>query len=285
MFPSRHIARHLVRSLTARPWGSLLTFLACTLAIVLLAMTVYVMDLARTATLVPASASTMMVYLKGKPSETLLSEIKQAIGGIRGVSKVVFVPRAEGLKRMRTWLGPDNPLVADLDAEVLPDAFAVSLQKEYLNQAEQIAGQLRGVPGVEDVRYNRGLMGRLAGSYQGIRTAGVLFAGMLTVTLAFIIFLSMRLNVLVRADELATLDLLGADGVFLYGPFLLEAVLIGTATGILGSLGARALIEYVRTHITFLADIVGAFTIGQAAIVMAFALVCSLSGTLLAIRR
>lgn len=285
MFPSRHIARHLLRSLTDRPWGSLLTFLACTLAIVLLALTVYVMDLARTATLVPASASTMMVYLKGKPSDALISEIKQAVGGIRGVSQAVFVPRSEGLERMRTWLGPDNPLVADLDADVLPDAFAVTLQKEYLNQAEQIAGQLRGVPGVEEVRYNRGLMGRLAGSYQGIRTTGVLFAGMLTVTLALIIFLSMRLNVLVRTDELATLDMLGADSVFLFGPFILEAVLIGTAAGILGSLAARALIEYVRTHITFLAGIMGAFTTGEAATVVGFALICSLSGTLLAIRR
>lgn len=285
MFPLRHIARHLIRSATTRPWGSLLTFLACTLAIVQLALTVYVMDLARTATLVPVSASTMMVYLKGKPSQTLLSEIKQAIRGVRGVTGVVFVPRAEGLQRMRKWLGPDNPLVADLDAEVLPDAFSVTLSKESLHQAEQIAGQLRGLPGVEDVRYNRGLMGRLAGSYQGIRTAGLLFAGLLTVTLALIIFLSMRLSVLARADELATLDLLGADGVFLYGPFLIEAVLIGTTGGILGSLCARVLVDYARTHITFLAGIMGAFTVREAATVVGFAFLCSLGGTLLAIRR
>lgn len=282
---SRYILRHLARSLSARPASTFLTFLACALAVTQLALTLHTVATVRTASLVPVSATTMMVYLKDKPDAAGRARLQQTIAALGGVARVEFIPCTQGLERMRAWLGPDNPLVADLDPEVLPDAFAVTLKTESVNQAAAIAARLTGLPGVEDVRYNRGLMGHLAGSYAHIRVVGLLFAGLLSLTFGTLIFLSLRLSISARTHEIQTLSLLGADRVFVYGPYVVEAVLIGLAGGVLGCIAAADLVDALRTQVTILQGILGPLTLKEAVAVTTGASLFSLGGAVMAIRR
>lgn len=281
----RYILRHLARSFSARPWDGLLTFLVCALAVTQLALILHVVATVRTASLVPVSATTMMVYLKDKPDAAGRASLQQAIAGMGEVAGVEFVPCTQGLERMRAWLGPDNPLVADLDPEVLPDAFAVTLKTESVNRAAAIAARLIGLPGVEAVRYNRGLMGHLAGSYAHIRAVGILLAGLLSLTLGAMIFLSLRLSVSTRTHEIQTLGILGADRVFVYGPYVMEAVLIGLASGVLGCTAAADLVDALRTQVTILQGVLGPLTLKEAAAVTAGATLFSLGGAVMALRR
>lgn len=285
MFPLRYIARHLWRSLALRPCGSFLTLLACALAITQLALTVYTLDLARTASFVPVSATSLMAYLKGRPSLASIANLQQDLGRMPGIKQVVFIPRREGLRRMQQWLGTDNPLVADLDADVLPDAFEVRLDRNHLNQAPALSALILKRAEIEDVRYNQGLMGLLAGSYSGIRTAGIIFAVLLTLSLGLLVFLSVRLSMEGRRPELETLTLLGADRIFLYTPYVVEALGLCMAGAVLGCLTAGSLIDALRTHIALFQGVLGVFTLGQAGVVIGASVGLSLAGVGLAIRR
>lgn len=285
MIHPRYLCKHLARSFLARPYGSLFTLLACTLAIAQLAITVYIVDLARQATLLPVSASSMIAYLKDKPPPSVLAGLKDSMRRMEGVSRVEFIPRRAGLERMKQWLGPDNPLVEDLDPEVLPDAFEILLKQEYLIMAPVIAGKIKGLPEIEDVRYNKGLMGRIASSYKGIRSGGILIAALITLSLGLIVFLSIRIKLLSRGQEIEILGILGADAAFLYAPYVVEALLLGITGGILGSLAARAAINAVLTHMTLLEGVIGALNMREMVVVIGFAALCSLAGALIAIKR
>jgi cell division transport system permease protein len=268
-----------------RPLSGFLTLLACILSGTLLALTVYVVDLARTATLVPVSASSMMVFIKGRPSAEAIERLGRDLASLPGIERIVFIPRAEGLKRMRQWLGSDNPLVADLEADLLPDAFEVRLDKRHLDGAQALAGRIRLLAQVEDVRYNQGLMGHLAGSYHGIRMAGVIFAAALSMCLGLIIFLTMRVSLEGRRHELEILSLLGADRLFLYSPHIVESLGLCIIGAVLGCLLAGYSVEALRTHISILGQVMGAFTLRQAGVVLGVCILLSLTGAGLALRR
>jgi len=285
VFPIPYIARHLRRALILRPLSGFLTLLACSLAGTLLALTVYGVDLARTATLVPVSASSMMVYIKGRPSAEAIERMRQDLSSLPGIERIIFIPRAEGLKRMRQWLGPDNPLVADLEADELPDALEVRLNPNHMDQAQTLAARIAYLPEIEDVRYNQGLMGHLAGSYQGIRTAGIILAGALILCLGLIVFLTVRVSLEGRRHEIEILTLLGADRLFLYTPHIVEALVLCIVGAVLGCLLAGYLVETLRVHISILEGVMGAFTLRQAAVVIVLCMLLSLTGVGLALRR
>jgi len=283
--PIPYIARHLRRSLTRHPWASFLTLLAFTLAGTLLALTVYAVDLTRTASLVPVSASSMMVYIKGRPSAEALDRLRKDMASLPGIERIVFVPRAEGLARMRQWLGADNPLVADLEPDALPDAFEVRLSPAHMDQAQALAARIGQIPGIEDVRYNQGLMGHLAGSYSGIRTAGIIFAGTVILCLGLIVFLTMRVSLEGRRQELEILELLGANRLFLHTPHIMEALGLCCMGVVLGCLLALYSVEALRAHISLLQGILGPFALWHAGVVLGVCVLLSLAGAILALRR
>ncbi len=285
MFPLGYIARHLRRALTMRPWSMLLTLLAFSLVGTLLALTLYAVDMARTAALVPVSARSMMAYVKGRPSKQAIERVRQDLARLPGIERVVFIPRTEGLARMKNWLGEDNPLVADLEADVLPDAFEVRLDRNHLDQARTLAVRIGHLPEIEDVRYNQGLMGHLAGSYHGIRTAGIVFAGALILCLGLIVFLATRVSLEGRRPELEVLALLGADRLFLYTPHIVEVLGLCIIGAVLGCLTAGYLVEALRAHVSLLQAAMGDFTVTQAAAVVGICMPLSLAGALLALRR
>jgi len=285
VFPIPYIARHLKRALTLRPLSVFLTLLACSLAGTLLALSVYAVDLARTASLVPVSASSMMVYIKGRPTTEAIERLRQDLASLPGIERIIFIPRAEGLKRMRHWLGADNPLVADLEADELPDAFEVRLDPNHMDQAQTLAVRIGHLAAIEDVRYNQGLMGHLAGSYRGIMTTGIIFAAGLILCLGLIVFLTVRVSLEGRRDEIEILTLLGADRLFLYTPHVMEALGLCIAGAVLGCLLAGYLVEALRAHISILQGVMGAFNLWQAAVVIVLCMLLSLTGVGLALRR
>jgi len=283
--PIPYIARYLRRSLIMRPWAILMTLLAFSLVGTLLALTVYVVDLARTASLMPVSAGSMMAYLAGRPSAEAVERLKKDIGSLPGIERVVFIPRGEGLVRLRRWLGDDNPLVADLEAEALPDAFEVRVDPSHADDAQALAERIGHLPGIDDVRYNQGLMGHLAGSYRGIRTAGTVLAGALVLCLGLIVFLSLRVSLQGRRHELEILALLGAGRLFLHAPHIVEALGLCCIGAIVGCLLAGYSVEALRAHISLLNGVMGAFSLWHAGVVLGVCVPLSLTGVALALRR
>ncbi len=280
-----YISKLILRGLRMRPWGSLLTFFACWFALCQLSLVLYTVEVADRASMMPANSGSMIVYLKNGTSGTRISDIEKSIRGYPEIAALKFVPKQAGLEKMKEWLGPDKSLVEGVDASILPDAFEITLKREYGDKAESIAGRIGGIQGVDNVRYHKGLMGYIAGSYRTIALAGGLVAGLVVICLSLVIFLSVRVGIVSRRQEIEVLNLLGGQFLFIYSPYLIEA---GTY-GLLGALAAlftsSTLVNYFHMNFPALRSIVPNVGMTQAAEVLFFALVCSISGALLAIKR
>jgi cell division transport system permease protein len=280
-----YIFKLIMRGLRMRPWGSLLTFFSCWFALCQLSLVLYGVDIAAKASEMPATSGTMIVYLKNGTPQSRVAVVEKNLRRFIEVSQVKFISRQAGLERMKEWLGPDSSMVEGVDPNILPDAFEITLKKEYSDKVADVAGKMVRVPGVDDARYHKGLMGYIAGSYNSIAIAGSLIAAVVIICLSLVIFLSIRVGIVSRKQEIEVLNLLGGQYLFIYAPYLIEAAayaLLGSAAALFT---ASIAVKYIHAGFPALQSIIQPFGMNQTLGVLFFAFLCSILGALLAIKR
>ncbi len=280
-----YILKLIVRGLRHRPWGSLLTLIACWFALCQLSVVLYIADVADRISTMPAASASMIAYLKDSTPQSGISELEKKLSSMGAVSKVRYIPRQQGLEKMRQWLGDKSPLVDGVDPGILPDAFEITLKREYADKVGEITLSVGKIPGIEDVRYRKGLVGYIAGSLDTILISASVLGGIVLICLALVIFLSIRVGIVSRKQQIEVMGMLGANYLYTYAPYLIEAGMYG----ILGSLAALATISagigYLHTQFTPLQAFLVPMENCQAAGLIFFACFCSMVGALLAIKR
>jgi cell division transport system permease protein len=106
-----------------------------------------------------------------------------------------------------------------------------------------LGSQLRQMPGVADVRFDRQWLNRVMSAIAIVRGVGLILAAILTVAAALTVANVVRLALYARRDELEIMQLVGAPQAFINGPFVMEGVLQGGVGALLAltALGAAFL--------------------------------------------
>jgi cell division transport system permease protein len=147
-----------------------------------------------------------------------------------------FVGREQAMEEFRGLMGEDARALAGLADLPLPVSIRVTLRPAFRDRAgvEALAARLSGERGVGEVSWGREWLSR-AESLAGLLTlVGGVLGGVLALSAVFIIANTIKLTVLARAEEIATLRLVGATEGFIRLPFFIEGSLQGLAGGILG---------------------------------------------------
>jgi cell division transport system permease protein len=140
------------------------------------------------------------------------------------VKTIVFVPKAEALRRMQKR-APEF-FKGGLSYNPLPDAYEITPQKgEYISQ---ISDQLRPAPpGVDEVN-NGGKTSkrvlRVGGVISIVFLVGVI---LLVIASTMLIANTIRLSIFSRRREIEVMKLVGATNWFVRGPFMVEGLLCG----------------------------------------------------------
>jgi cell division transport system permease protein len=198
---------------------------------------------------------------------------------------VLYIPRQSGLQKMEQWLGQKSPLVEGVDPKILPDAFEITLKREYAHEVDAIALTISKMASVDDVRYRKGLIGSIAGSFSRIVFGASVLGAIVVICLALVIFLSIRVGIISRKQEIEVMGILGASYLFIYAPYLIEAGIYGFLGSIAGLATTGIGIAYLQTHFTALQAFLQPMDTHQAAMVVCFAGFCSILAALLAIKR
>jgi len=280
-----YIFKLIARGLRLRPWGSLLTLVSCWFALCQLSLIFSTVDLADRASTLPATSGAMVAYIKDGTPQARISELGKTIQSHEEVSRVKFIPREQGLEKMKKWLGDESSLVEGVDPEILPDAFEVTLHRQYADKAPLLAREFSKLPDVDDVRYRKGLIGSIAGSFKQIIIGASAIGTIVVICLALVIFLSIRVGIVSRKQEIEVMKMLGATSFFVYAPYIIE----GAAYGLLGSGAALSTtsmaFHYVQVHYPALQPMIRPFTVQQVSGIVFFACFCSVVGSMLAIQR
>lgn len=231
----RYCTRQTVLSLLRNIWLAIVT--SCIIAVSLAILGTFLLVAVNAGQLIRNIESNVeiVIFLH---DEADVAAVENQLLRLDGVRTLTFIGKDEGLEVFSRSLG-DSVLLEGLKGEEnpLPDVFRA--RAAAADAVPALAGEIRGIPGVELVDYGEELVGRL------IRITGWLNKVMLATSLSlavgavFLIITTVRLSVMARLEEISIMKYLGASDWYIRLPFLLEGMVIGwvgtlVATGALG---------------------------------------------------
>ena len=162
---------------------------------------------------------------------------------IRDRAKIIFTSREKALETMREKSGLADVLTT-LGENPLPDSYVLKLDAFRLAQSggdvDQLAEQIRALPGVDTVQVDSAWVKRLAALLNILHLGLLLLAVTLGTVVVAVIFNTIRLQVMTQREEILVSKLIGATDSFIHRPFYYTGALLGLCAGGL-ALGAVTL--------------------------------------------
>ncbi len=165
--------------------------------------------------------------------------VLREIAALPGVSRVVFVSKAQALQNLSAQFRSARALITQVRTHnPLPDAADV-----YVGDPRQVAGvaaAIAALPGVTHVQDAQTTVNRLFGFTQALRYVGLFLVAALALTTLVVIGNTVRVTVYARRDQIGIMKLVGATNSFIRFPFFIE----GAVLGVLGAVLAGAAVFF-----------------------------------------
>ena len=189
-----------------------------------------------------SSSAEMSVYLSDEVTDQERRAIESTLAPSEIVASQEYVSKTTALARFRETFSDLTGSLETLGHNPLPASYEVRLKPGPAAEAgvDSLGAQLREASGVADVRYDRQWLARLMAAISIIRGVGLVMGAILTVAAALTVASVVRLALHARRDEIEIMQLVGAPGAYVRGPFVMEGVLQG-GVGAIVALAALAL--------------------------------------------
>lgn len=191
-----------------------------------------------------SNSAQLSVYLTDGVTAAERAAIERTLAPGSVVASVQFVSKADALARFKKTFSDLTSTIDGLGDNPLPASFEVQLLGGANSAVDLLVAELRQLPGVADVRYDREWLARLVAAIDVIRLVGGVLGVMLTLAAALTVANVVRLGLYARRDELDIMELVGAPRAYVRGPFVMEGTLQG---------GLGALVALVALGVVFLA--------------------------------
>jgi len=193
----------------------------------------------------------MGAFLSDELTQQQAVELMDVVKKLPGVRDVTYVSKEEAFAIMKqrttidiTDLVQENPLPASLKITVASP-----------RAAQELAGQVALLEGVEDVSYGEAQLQTILPIFYGLQITSFYLAVVLTVASLLTIINTIRLAILARAKEISIMQLVGATPGFIRLPFLIEGFIYGFSGAALAlaflAIGYSLLLNYVEAHYIF----------------------------------
>lgn len=200
--------------------------------LVLLGIVFYTFSIVRSTFAGVGEQLEIILYLKDGLRVEDREMLKNKIGSMEGVKEVVYVSKDEAWKRFKESFKGNKFVLEIMGKNPLPDSFEIKVESpEYI---EILSKSITGLPGVKDIDVPLEIARKVNTLIGWIEFGGVIIVGVFIAVSLFVISNVIRLSFVSRIRELEIMQLVGATGFFIKGPFILEGILCGLFGGILG---------------------------------------------------
>lgn len=194
----------------------------------------------------------VVVFLRDGLSDSARQQIRNNIEGLPQVRSTKYVSKAEALRKTREMFAGHAEVLEGLeDNNPLPSSFEVELKPEFLDDAKGLAKKLGGFQGVEDTQYAE----KTSEFVKRIERPLIFVGSILGLASIVIVCFSIMLTTYIRREEIKIMRLVGATGLFIRVPLLLQGVVqgfMGSVMGIAILYGLLNLMEMRTGPISFL---------------------------------
>lgn len=173
----------------------------------------------------------IVVFVDRDYSEEQIKDLEAKIGALKNVTKVERVTKEQALSDLRAQ---DEKAYEYIDEKNNP------LSDEFIVSYEDISGEvdlkyaLDHTEGITKVNAHLELASKLESFRSGVLFVFMWFLIVLIVVSVFIIVNTIKIAVDARKNEITVMRYVGATGMFITMPFLIEGVIIGLIASIIG---------------------------------------------------
>lgn len=188
------------------------------------------------------------VFLLDGVDDAGIKELEGKIKDIDDVKDVKFISKDEGLESMfEQWENKSYLLEEYKEDNPLPNAFKVNV--EDIEKINDVAANIKLIPGVEDVRFLSEEVVHLLkiSKYMQIGGFGLIVA--LIFISIFLISNTIKLSISSRKKEIEIMKYVGATNSYITGPYVFEGIFIGLIAAVLAILVVKFGYSYIYEYI------------------------------------
>ncbi len=176
----------------------------------------------------------VMVYIEDDADDAQIDTLKVLLMNIDNVDEdnIVFVPKEEAFERQKELYGDDAALLDGLSADILPDAYKVTVKD--LEQFNATVQEIKGLEYVLEIHENSELAGKLASIRNAVSYISIGIIAILFFVSLFIVANTIRITIFNRRLEISIMKAVGATNAFIRWPFIVEGIILGLFSAILG---------------------------------------------------
>ncbi len=194
----------------------------------------------------------VVVFLRDGLADSARQQIRNRIESLPQVRSTKYVSKEEALRKTYEMFAGHTEVLEGLeDINPLPSSFEVELKPQSLDKAKELAEEMNGFQGVEDTQYAE----KTSKFVKKIETPLIFIGSILGLASIVIVCFSIMLTTYIRRDEIRIMRLVGATGLFIRVPLLLQGVVqgfMGSVIGLAILYGLLKLMEMQTGPISFL---------------------------------
>ena len=174
----------------------------------------------------------VMVYVNDDADDYMTQALGVQLEAHTNVLEVEFVPREEAFQRQIESYGENAEVLKGLSPEILPDAYKVTVKDLELFDAT--VGEIKSFDNVLQIKENSDLAGKLASIRNAVTYISIGIVAILFFVSLFIVSNTIRITIYNRRLEISIMKAVGATNAFIRWPFMVEGILLGIFSAILG---------------------------------------------------
>ena len=193
----------------------------------------------------------VIVYLDPGASEQVVSLVQKRLDTEPAAVTLTFVSKEQALREFSEQFPEESLLLEGMDANPLPASVVVNLSPRFLDteSLSAFAERVKQLPGVTHVAYSQDWVDTLTLVVSYFELGAVVIGMILAMATVTIIANTIRLSLHNRKEEIEILRLIGATGVFIAIPYVIEGTILGAMGGGLSLALLKGVFEFFRLEL------------------------------------
>ena len=234
----------------------------------------------------------VMVYLKEDATDDDIAKMETEIESMDNISDVEFVPKEDAWEeQLETMEEAQAKFFTEISSDIpLPDAYKVTVKD--LDLFDGTIKELEALDNVDTIRQNQDLAQKLVTIRQGVSIISIVIVAVLFAISLFIISNTIRLTVYSRRLEISIMKSVGATNSFVRFPFVIEGMILGVVSGVVGLGVVWGLYELAITQFGDLLSSLGLkavvftdYALLMLGLFVAIGIICGVGGSLTTMRK